>query len=45
MTMQRLTFLGSLKVYLEQERLATKEEIADILGGKHNFANGSTLVL
>ena len=31
--MQRLAFLGSLKIYLENERLATKQEIADFLGG------------
>ena len=31
--MQRLVFLCSLKIYLEENKFATKEEIADVLGG------------
>ena len=33
MTMQKLAYLCALKIYLEEERFATKEEITDILGG------------
>ena len=33
MTMQRLSFLGSFELYLEHERLATRQEIAELLGG------------
>ena len=33
MTIQRLSFLGSFRIYLETERLATIDEIADSLGG------------
>ena len=31
--MQRLAFLSSLKIYLEEERFAAREEVAEILGG------------
>ena len=31
--MQRLAFLGSFELYLEHERLATRQEIAELLGG------------
>ena len=31
--MQRLAFLGSFEIFLEHERLATRQEIAEFLGG------------
>ena len=35
---QRLGFLAALTIYLETEKLATREEMAAILGGKINFS-------
>lgn len=43
--MQRLAFLGSLRVYLEHERLATKNEIADMLGGSKYMSFLSSVLL
>ena len=31
---QRLSFLSSLLIYLESERLATRAEVADMLGSE-----------
>jgi len=45
MTMQRLVFLCSLKIYLEENKFATKEEIADILGVKLEWKDGLFLDL